>query len=159
MKRKLFRIENLLLLIPFLGMVPELYEMWASYYGQNLYEFYVIGGGSSGVLYYLMLFITPMLRVFSVILPLYMMHYFLRAIGRGDKRICIIHVLTTFVFSLYTLNYAVAYSVVPGWHTTLYPSGFLGTAPFWVNVLFWLMQVAFIIYGFMVIHRWRKSPA
>jgi hypothetical protein len=157
MKRKLLRIENLLLLVPLIGLAYMLYDGWFAYYGANQFESQVIIRDRTVLHFYLLLSIDVIFNTFSVILPLYMMHYFLRAIRKRDKRVCVIHVLTTVLFSLYMMNYTVAFSVVPGWHTTIYPTGFLGSAPFWAEVLFWLLQAAFIIYGFITIHRWRKS--
>jgi uncharacterized membrane protein len=64
------------------------------------------------------------------------------------------------VLSYFTDGYGYATSVVPGWHTTIYPplSGLTPVISYfaWFDLLFWLVQLAFLGYGFMVIRRWRK---
>jgi hypothetical protein len=92
-----------------------------------------------------------------MLLPAYLMHYFLRSIHRRNKVVCFIHAVATAIVILYWVLMAdYATSTVPGWHTTIYPPQFPGFY-FWFNILFWLMQVLFILHGLIIIHKWKKN--
>ena len=93
-----------------------------------------------------------------VLLPGYVMHYFLRVIRQRNKVICISHVVLSLLLRWPVSDYAT--SVVPGWHTTIYAPqsefGIMVSLGLWLNLLFWLVQITFIVYGFVIINRWRK---
>jgi hypothetical protein len=155
MKRWLLRIENLLFLVPIVMVFPFAYELWASWYGQNQYESFSLPGQSLGDSIF-SVFITFIPEIIYSILPIYMMHYFLRVLNIRPRRICVIHILATVLYVLYFyLTSSLAVSVVPGWHTSILP-------PLWGSFFYgiwsplWIMQAAFLIYGFILIRRWRK---
>lgn len=160
--KKLSRIENLLFLIPIAAIFPFGYELWQAYYGQTKYELYAFGRGGSIGWYLVAMMVVPFFQTVMAILPFYLLHYFLRAIDRRNKAVCYIHVIGTVVYWVLIPIFS-ATSVVPGWHTTVYYSPMFAGDPFtpgfWTTMLFWALQLAFIIHGVLAVRRWRKSAA
>ena len=149
--KRLLRIENLL------WLVPVLLGIYAFFRLVQTVEIGFFGLG----------FVAGIAAMFAVnwvwiLMPGYFLQYFLRVVNRRNKIICILHVVISLALSFPFEGYAT--SIVPGWHTTILPpqwgSGMM--MPFysiWLKVLFWIVQVAFIIYSLALIHRWRKASA
>ena len=148
--KRVLRIENLLLVVPILfGVYSIVYFSQTS--DPDL-------GFETGAL--VNLTVASTLNWVWVLVPGYLMHYFLRTIRQRNKVFCFSHVILSLVLSYFTDGYGYATSVVPGWNTTIYPplSGLTSVISYfaWFDLLFWLVQLAFLGYGFMVIRRWRK---
>ena len=159
--KKLLRIENLMLLVPLTASFAIAYELWVAWFGQSKYDYFSFPGARYSLLNLSAILVMPALGGLLFILPLYMMHYFLRLISRRNRPVCFIHSIATTVYWVLLSGPFAARSVVPGWHTTVYYSPFfldLGSGTgFWASALFWVLQFGFIIYGFTLIRRWRKS--
>ena len=146
--RKLLRIENLLWLVPLLLGIYAFF---------NLVQTMEVGFFGRG-------FVASVAALFTlnwvwILMPGYFLHYFLRLIHRRSKVICILHIVISLALSFPVDGFGT--SVVPGWHTTILPpqwgSGMM--MPFysiWFKVLFWIVQLTFIIYSLVLINRWRK---
>ncbi|MGB8191583.1 MAG: hypothetical protein WCF67_06675 [Chitinophagaceae bacterium] len=157
MKSRLLRIENLLIILP-LGMPAlSIYNMT----GPSKYEEYFFGRETQLRSFLFSLFFEQLIVWTFILLPAFLMHYFLRIIRKRNRVVCFVHVIVTALAILYWNIFAnFATSVVPGWHTTVYAPMFSGSItgfPFGVNLFFWLLQLSFIIYGLTVIRRWKTS--
>ena len=156
MRPNLLRIENLLLLVPICATGVYLYS---SFNVPDRYEeFYAVPTEYTWLFF--SLFTDSLAQWISILLTAYLMHYFLRSINRRNKTVCFIHAVATTIVMLYRVCFAdFATSVVPGWHTTIYPPGFAGFGRFsdWLSILFWLMQVLFILHGVFIIHKWKRT--
>jgi hypothetical protein len=147
--KKLLRIENLLWLVPVL--------LGAYVFFQYVLDPDVEFGLNPPALVLISLFVSVLGWAWQL-MPGYIMHHFLRIIGRRNKIICILHVVLSLILHLPLDDYAS--SVVPGWHTTIYPPLFnFGFASYlsWFDLLYWCVQIAFIVYGLVMIRRWRKT--
>ena len=146
--KKLFRLENLLILF---ALAIGVYTVLA------LPPFVGSDGFPYG--YVVKTSIAASMEWMWMIVPAYLIHYILRTIGRRNNTICVLHVILTIGTGIVTADFAT--SVIPGWHTTVYPPLYDGYSsidfPFVASVGFWLLQAAFIVYGIVVIHRWRKT--
>ncbi len=146
----LLRIENLLLLAPLLfGVYSIIYFTFSSDPDFGFEPSAIVN-----------LTIASSLNWMWTLVPGYIMHYFLRVVKRRNKVICFSHVIVSLVISYFTDGYGFATSVVPGWHTTIYPplSGLNSFISYfaWFDVLFWIVQIVFLVYGFVLIELWRK---
>lgn len=158
MKSRVLRIENLFILQLLLVI------------GVAAYYMYFLSGPSGPVnaestysfswKMLLSLQLIMMVNYVWMLLPLYLMHFFLRVINRRNRIICFIHAITTVAVLAYgVLTDELATSVVPGWHTTIFPPMFAiqGSMASGVELLFWPFQYLFLAYGIVTIIRWKKA--
>ena len=151
--KKLLRIENLLLITPLLLPVVSYYRL---YYANIPEETIYRNDPANNAAILIFEFFVPMCQFLFALLPAYLVHHFLRVIRRRNKGLCFAHV----ILSLIALAYVgfpgdFATSVVPGWHTTVFSPQSANV--FLLIVLFVLLQLAFVIYGLLLIRRWRKT--
>lgn len=155
MTRSWLRIEHLLAAVPLLAVAWQTYQVLMRIPGQEMF----IGPPQTITNYVLVSQLAQFMHWVILLLPGYLMHYFLRAIGRWRPVACTIHaIITAFIVAGLSLGSEAATSVAPGWHTTIYPPAFPGFGGFirWINIAFWLTQAIFIVYGLVIIQQWKK---
>jgi membrane-associated HD superfamily phosphohydrolase len=151
--KQLLRIEYLLLIAPLLLPVIAFYSV---YYGNIPEETIYRNDPANNGAILAFEFFMPMCQFLFALLPAYLVHHFLRIIRKRNKMLCFAHVILSLIALIYFSSWGnYAASVVPGWHTTVYPPQAVKT--FLFIVLFVLLQLTFIIYGLMIIQRWRRT--
>lgn len=155
MKRRLLRIENLLVIVPVWILCMSVYE--ALFTEESVLEQELKGS----IIVFLFLFLcTYVIQWVFMLLPLYLIHYFLRIANRRNRIICFIHIIITVFILIFWYTAPDAVSIVPGWHTVVMPPmGLSFNLPVMAILFFWLVQVAFVWYGLRTIRRWRKQVA
>lgn len=149
--KRILRAENLLFLPLVITSVVIGYQFSSEY---------VFGESKNwgGVLLYVILVSNFMWLV--ILFPAYLVHYMLRAINRRNRALCFAHVILSIALMVWFYSEDIfATSVVPGWHTTIYPP-LSGLGPFFPgpeNLLFIALQLTFLIYGIVIIRRWKNN--
>lgn len=140
MKKWVFKLENILLVLPIAFVVfSELL----------IFDLGDIVQGNMGNEYLNIFTLQLMIKVIGwtlfILIP-YSLYYLLRKKGLYSKRVAWIHtIISVLTFSLILLQFDFATSVVPGWHTTVYPLYYFAFSA--ENSLpFIIVQVVFVLY-------------
>ncbi|MBI1780920.1 MAG: hypothetical protein HYR66_06065 [Sphingobacteriales bacterium] len=140
MKQRLLRPENLLFVLPVISV--GLSEM-----SMILFAFDSPKEISNQLLGPALMVLTADIISWTLFMTIpYLLYTILRKKNLYQRKVAWIHIslsFFTFLFNLVQFDFAT--SVVPGWHTTIYPSSVLGISSL-SNILFLLVQVGFVIY-------------
>jgi hypothetical protein len=155
--KRIIAIENLLLLFPVATFVFGLFYLLS---GNAEYEGML---DSHVVPYFIGEIVSGTLMWIALIGSAYFIHYFLRAIHAGNRAVCFSHVLLTIGIPLYLFVSPTEfpYPVPDGWYNAVEPPFFRYQKGlnYWLACVYWLVQLAFVLYGLVVIRKWRKEHA
>ncbi len=143
--KRFFRIENLLLVLPICMVLIS-----RIYYAETFFNEPNNLAIDLNKLIIIQDLYDILLSTLFLLIP-FLLHSMLRKWGIGTKWIRVSHVFLTACFFFFSFfSYDMAVSVVPGWHTTIYPSSsffysifFTRTIP---SLLFISLQACFALY-------------